>query len=154
MGRVQVTLDAACVLLDRNVPLVMTSRHGRICGLLLGPQSAHVAVRQGQYKLAAASASRLAFAKDLVCAKASNSQVVLRRYRYNHPSDRIKACESEIQQLGSQVDRQSDMDTLRGLEDMIARHYFEGLVFVFRSLNIGFSGRVRRPPTDPVNAVL
>ncbi|HDS85030.1 MAG TPA: CRISPR-associated endonuclease Cas1 [Phycisphaerales bacterium] len=54
----------------------------------------------------------------------------------------------------AQIETQQTIDSLRGIEGIIAREYFAALVKVFEGLDLNFSGRVRRPPTDPVNAVL
>lgn len=154
LGRIQITADAAALLLERNVPLVMASSRGRIRGILTPPQSPHIRLRKAQYTLFSDPDWHLAFAKDLVLAKAENCQAVLRRYRYNHPLVGVKSDEMDIQTSASNIPKAYDLETIRGLEGLISRCYFAGLTKVFASLKMGFGGRIRRPPTDPVNAVL
>ena len=47
-----------------------------------------------------------------------------------------------------------DLDSLRGLEGKASAAYFEGFSRGFLAEGVSFSKRVRRPPTDPVNALL
>lgn len=154
IGRIQATTQAMALLLDRRISLVMTTLTGRLRGVLVPPDTPHVALRQNQYQLASDSQYALAFCRDLVAARAASDCNVIRRYLYNHPQKDLRPHIQQIQEYAAQIEAQPTIDSLRGIEGIIAREYFAALVKVFEDLGMNFCGRVRRPPTDPVNAVL
>lgn len=51
------------------------------------------------------------------------------------------------------VEKVETVEELMGVEGTAARHHFEALRLILKQ-DMGFKGRVRRPPTDPVNAML
>jgi len=154
VGRVQVTTQAMALLLDRRIPLVMTTTTGRLRGVLVPPDTPHVALRQNQYQLAADPQYALAFCRDLVAARAASVCNVIRRFMYNHPQKDLRPHIQQILDYTDQIDQQSNIDSLRGIEGVIAKEYFAAMVKIFEDLGMNFCGRVRRPPTDPVNAML
>lgn len=154
MGRIQLTASAMALLLDRQIPVVLTTHKGQIRGSLLPPASPHLCVRQKQYAKASDPAFCLSFGRDLVNARATSAMNVIRRYGYNHPSLDLKSQVGQIQDHAVRIQTQTSIDSLRGIEGIISRYYFSALVTIFRHLEMDFEGRVRRPPTDPVNACL
>jgi len=58
-----------------------------------------------------------------------------------------------INDILSNLNDQTSLDSLRGLEGSAARSYFRALTFAF-PLSLKFHGRNRRPPQDPVNSLL
>lgn len=154
MGRVQITESALALLLDRRVPLVLTSQIGRLRGVLVPPDTPHVQLRKNQYRLSEQPEYVLAFCKDLVAARADSAISVIRRFAYNHPDARLDNYVQQIQSCRQAIDAAGRLDSLRGVEGIIARQYFAALSEMFGALGTTFEGRVRRPPTDPVNAAL
>ncbi|HOK96282.1 MAG TPA: CRISPR-associated endonuclease Cas1 [Anaerohalosphaeraceae bacterium] len=154
IGRVQITTQAAALLLDRRIPLVMATLTGRLRGVLVPPDTPHVTLRLNQYELAKNPQYGFNFCRDLVAARAASACNVIRRYLYNHPKKDLRPHIQKILDYASQVSNQPSIDSLRGMEGMIAREYFAALVKIFQDLGMNFSGRIRRPPTDPVNACL
>ncbi len=59
-----------------------------------------------------------------------------------------------MKRMGQKSTEAGDMDTLRGYEGRAAALYFEGFAKGFLADGVTFRERVRRPPTDPVNALL
>jgi CRISPR-associated protein Cas1 len=86
----------------------------------------------------------LALVKAIVTAKIHNQSAVL----YRH-----KITEHSLKQRKAQVASQKTIDAVRGMEGLAAREYFAQWS---QMLGKGwkFEGRNRRPPTDPVNALL
>lgn len=154
IGRIQVTAHALSLLLDRRIPLVMTSLTGRLRGVLVPPDTPHVALRLKQYQSAQDERFVLEFCRDLVAARAASACNVIRRYLYNHPQKDLRCHIQQILDYAAQIGSQNSIDSLRGIEGIIAREYFAALVSIFQDLGADFNGRVRRPPTDPVNACL
>ncbi|HQI08651.1 MAG TPA: CRISPR-associated endonuclease Cas1 [Anaerohalosphaeraceae bacterium] len=154
MGRIQLTASAMALLLDRQIPVVLTTQRGQIRGTLMPSLGPHTQVRRKQYTLAADPAFQWSFCRDLVKARAASAVNVIRRYGYNHPFLDLKSQIRQILDFSAQIEAQSSIDSLRGMEGMISREYFAALVVIFRHLKMNFEGRVRRPPSDPVNACL
>jgi len=154
VGRVQITAQAMALLLDRRIPVVMTSLRGRLRGVVCPPDTPHVALRQNQYQLASDSQYALNFCRDLIEARAVSACNVIRRYSYNHPHKELKTHIRKIVEYAEEIALQTSIESLRGIEGMMAREYFAALVAIFAELGMGFTGRVRRPPTDPINACL
>jgi len=154
MGRIQMTADATGRLLDQNVPLLMLNQCGKMRGSLIPPLDPNVTVRRRQYALATDSNYRNAFATAIARAKILNCRTVLRRYSYNHPSKILKKHISHINGLYTTLHKTYPVASVMGMEGMATRHYFAGLTEILKELDVGFKGRTRRPPTDPVNATL
>lgn len=106
-----------------------------------------------QYDVARAEAECLAFACELVRAKIENSAAVLKRFRANHPDALPVAAVAEVERAAAAIDRVSSLDALRGVEGTDTARYFQAFEAVVPA-ELGFSGRNRRPPRDPVNALL
>lgn len=154
MGRIQITESAMALLLDRRIPLVLTSQNGRLRGVLVPPDTPHVQLRKNQYRLSEQPDYVLAFCKDLIAARADSAMSVIRRFAYNHPAVPLDPYVQQIQSYRQAIDTADNLDSLRGVEGIIVRQYFAALSEMFRALGTVFEGRVRRPPTDPVNAAL
>ena len=141
------------VLLDRIT--------GRFQARIEGPVSGNVLLRRAQYKVSDAPDD---IAKSIVMGKISNQRAVLMRalrdYRDNYSVEIRKALELTCQKLARSLSYINhnilDCDTLRGEEGNAARLYFgvfDNLIRI-QEKELRFTGRSRRPPLDPVNAVL
>lgn len=154
MGQIQITASVMNLLLDKAVPLVITSQKGRIRGTLRPPLSPCVKLRQHQYEIAKDIDYCSRFVYDLVLARANNARMVTRRYMYNHPSGILKVHIKRLDELSNISDKNLCIDSLRGHEGIVMKEYFSALVSIFEYLGLNFSGRIKRPPEDPVNSVL
>ncbi|HOQ05576.1 MAG TPA: CRISPR-associated endonuclease Cas1 [Anaerohalosphaeraceae bacterium] len=154
IGRIQLTASALALLLDRKASVVMLTSRGQVRGTLIPPDSPRAALRRRQYALAEDPAQTLLFCRELVRAKAVSAANVIRRYAYNHRNSELTKASEEILQIAARVDEQPSVETVRGIEGLVGRMYFQALVQIFHSLEMDFGGRVRRPPADPVNACL
>lgn len=93
-------------------------------------------------------------ARKLVAAKVENSRVVLARLARERPSPLLKASSSLLGEVSQALATADDLEALRGLEGLAAQAYFGALGEVIPPGWGPFLGRRRRPPTDPVNALL
>jgi len=152
VGWTGATTPAMLALLDAGIGLTFVSRTGQLRGRLVPPTARNIPLRHRQYERAVDEGFCLGIARAIVGGKLRNERTLARRLcrgRDEIDADSIEEITSAIQQ----VDDAPDMDTLRGLEGAGARAYFR----VFRqalALEWGFEKRVRRPPGDPVNAML
>lgn len=140
--------------------LVLLDRNGRFKARVEGPISGNVLLRRAQYEAMAAPDKTLAIARNIVGGKIQNSrQIVLRAAREADDGGDAAALRNATDSLGntlSHVGACEDLDTLRGIEGESARIYFSTFDRMVREDRATFAldGRNRRPPTDPINALL
>ncbi len=144
MGNPQVTGDALVYALELGMPVHYLSSFGKYLGSALPGHSRNGQLRLAQYKAYGDTAQRLALVQAIVTAKIHNQHAVL--YRHNQRDNPLK-------QRKAAVKTQTTLDQVRGIEGMAARDYFASWsAMLDKAWN--FTGRNRRPPTDPVNALL
>lgn len=141
-----------------GVGMALLDEAGHFAARVEGPVSGNVLLRQSQYSAALDEEKRLAIAKRFVMAKLHNSKVVLQHYGRDYASakSKIESAAGLIEEGKSRVSSARSLDELRGIEGDAARGYFGaiGVVLSTGKSKIGFSGRNKRPPRDPVNATL
>ncbi|QFY90284.1 CRISPR-associated endonuclease Cas1 [Magnetovirga frankeli] len=128
-------------------------------------ESAHLGVagardvmrRLGQYQLYLDPAQRLAWSIRLMQHKLQRQRRLLLRARrrradLRHPLTQGIDSLARLQQ-GLRHSPPTTIDSLRGIEGSGARCYFQAYASLFAD-SLGFAGRQRRPPPDPVNALL
>lgn len=152
-GPVQVSTQAQHSCLEQGIQIAWFSPAGRFLGLTQGLPSSGTDARRGQYRLHEDPALRARVAAASIRAKIHNQRVMLMRN-----GDAPKAV---LVALASLRDRAQDanltLETLRGIEGAAAAHYFRHFATMLKSdstVDFDFEGRNRRPPRDPVNALL
>ena len=172
IGNVQVTTQAIQSLLQAEIPVVYFSYGGWFHGLTQGVGLRNIMWRREQFRCADRPEFCLRFARKLVSAKIQNQRTFLMRNHIEPPTDALRF----IKNLKLESERSESLDSLLGVEGLAARIYFEhfnGMIKTNRDLvghnkhlpnatdEIGgtwlrfdFEGRNRRPPRDPVNALL
>jgi CRISPR-associated protein Cas1 len=145
---------------ERGVALSFLSESGKFLARVSGRTSGNVLLRRRQYRLADDLEESLQLAKSFVFGKIHNCKCVLQRFLRDHEGKGDgQAVLNEVKFLSLQqqkVIQCRDMEILRGLEGEGARSYyrvFDNLILESKDV-FQFSGRTRRPPLDPVNAVL
>ena len=151
-GNVQVTTQALRELCDRNIPICYFSYGGWFQGITNGMSHKNVELRCRQYLGAMTPETALSIARQLVFGKIKNCRTLLRRNHREPPP----AVLTELDRLANRARTAPALDTLLGIEGAAARAYFAEFPGMIkgRSLAFDFRGRNRRPPKDPVNAVL
>ena len=151
-GNVQVTTQALRELCDRNIPICYFSYGGWFQGITNGMSHRNVELRCRQYLGAMTPETALSIARQLVFGKIKNCRTLLRRNHREPPP----AVLTELDRLANRARSAPALDTLLGIEGAAARAYFSefpGMIKA-RDLAFDFRGRNRRPPRDPVNALL
>ena len=156
MGNVYVTTPTLHELMRRNIPVTWQSYGGWFLGHTIGAGHANVELRTAQYKASFDDAVCLNLARGWVQAKIRNSRTLLRR---NWRSDDIPdSVLTDLTRLADRAGRTRDMSTLLGIEGAAAARYFGHFNATLRSAGDGelfnMNNRNRRPPTDPINALL
>jgi len=141
---------------EKGVNLAFFTEYGRFYGRLQGKTSGNVLLRRAQYQ--ADELQTLEIARSCIAGKLVGARNVLLRHKRNHGPG--EAVENAIKRLASSVRlaRSVDnLDSLRGIEGEGAATYFsvfEKLINEKLRTDFPFAGRNRRPPRDPVNALL
>ena len=155
-GRVMVSPALMGFCAEQGIGLAFYTEYGRYLASVQGPYTGNVLLRRSQHRIA--DTQPVAIARNIVAAKLVNSMAVLRRHGRNHGEDpEVSAAADDIRRLLGHVRRVDSVDRLRGYEGEAAARYFSAFPLLVRpNLREGFAfaGRTRRPPLDPVNALL
>jgi CRISPR-associated protein Cas1 len=152
-GNVQFTTQAAVELLEHGIELALFSSTGKLWGQLTPPKARNVVLRVRQYELTGSEEHCLGFARSIVRGKIRNAVAVLKRFRANHPETLPATSVDTVEKALDRLDECTSLDTLRGIEGSAAAAYFRALAATVPA-QLGFEGRQRRPPRDPVNSLL
>ena len=151
-GNVQVTTQAVQELCDRGIPICYFTYGGWFRGITNGMGHKNVELRCRQFMGAMTPETTLPISRQMVFGKIKNCRTMLRRNHQETPSATL----AELNRLADRARTAPSQSTLLGIEGAAARTYFsefQGMVKV-GSVDFDFRGRNRRPPRDPVNAVL
>jgi CRISPR-associated protein Cas1 len=155
-GLVTITPPLLGFCAERGVTVSWFTENGRFLARAEGPVSGNVLLRRAQYRAADDPVASAALARSVVIGKVYNQRAVLQRAARDHgdAEGRLSAAIDRLRRVLTQLDRDSALDTVRGLEGEAAQVYFSVFPDLIRHDGFRFGGRVRRPPTDPVNALL
>jgi CRISPR-associated protein Cas1 len=153
-GNAQVTTQAVRELCQRGIPIAYFSTGGWFYGLTLGAMHKNIELRLHQYRAAADPAASLAIAKRIVAAKIWNCRTLLRR----NADGLDRSVLERLRDAARSAYEAESMEALLGIEGSAARAYFQSFPKMIKAPGVGegfsFTGRNRRPPKDPVNAML
>ena len=153
-GAIQVSTQVVQELCRREIPISYLSSGGWFYGMTTSLMHKNVELRRRQYAAAENPSFCLRLATRLVQAKIANSRTILRR---NHTA----APETVLQDLKRDqlhAAQAQSLEELLGIEGTAARRYFSEFRGMLKTdgmpPDFDFDGRNRRPPKDPVNALL
>ncbi len=152
-GNVSVTTPALRTLMDRGIPVLFFSYGGWFAGQTIGHDSKNVELRLAQYAATQDRHRCLQLARTFVSSKILNCRTLLRR---NVDTPKAVAL-SELKQLARKARAADSLESLLGIEGTAARRYFSeftGMLTGVGQQQFDLEGRNRRPPRDPVNALL
>ncbi len=151
LGNVQVSAQALREITARGIPVCHFSYGGWFHAITTGLGHNNVELRIAQFATANDPAASLRLAGRMIDAKIRNCRTLLRRH-LEADSDNLLP---QLARLASQGLQTSDAASLLGIEGTAARVYFGGLARLFKGpFAFNMDGRNRRPPRDPVNAML
>ncbi|MBF2037329.1 MAG: CRISPR-associated endonuclease Cas1 [Leptolyngbyaceae cyanobacterium T60_A2020_046] len=151
-GQSQVTTSVLQSCLQRQIPLAYLSQQGRCYGRLMPVEHQAGSLIQAQHALT--TAQTLAIAQSLVQAKLKNSRVLLQRQRRRLQNDQIDRPINQLEALATAVPTATTLEQIFGLEGAGAAIYFPALGQCLTNPDFTFTERSRRPPKNPVNALL
>lgn len=157
-GPVSVTTPALYALMRADIPVSWHSTGGWLMGHTVGTGPKHPMARAAQFRVAADKQASLRLAAGLVEAKIRNQRTILRRNWKGEVATRDSILE-RLLHLARKTPAIGNAQSLLGIEGEAAALYFgafERMIVAEKTSlrGFGFTARNRRPPTDPVNALL
>ncbi|MBC7230273.1 MAG: CRISPR-associated endonuclease Cas1 [Actinobacteria bacterium] len=154
-GNVQITTQALREFCERSIPVSYFSTGGWFYGITHGHTSKNVHLRIAQYDAFRDGERSLEFARKIIQGKIKNCRTIIRRNSTEDETTTLKA----LAACGKYAVRANSMEELLGIEGNAAHIYFAVLPRLIKprgtdELEFNFEGRNRRPPLDPVNAML
>jgi CRISPR-associated protein Cas1 len=167
-GNIQISTQAIQSLCEQEIPVTYFSMGGWFYGITRGHALKNVFLRMEQFRLARDEATCLSLARQFVHGKIRNHRTLLMRNHLEPPEPIIL----KLKRASEDALAAASIEELLGIEGAAASQYFQqfsGMVKVEDDLpglempgkdakqlafNFNFTNRNRRPPTDPVNAML
>jgi CRISPR-associated protein Cas1 len=152
-GNVEITHSAFSQLMRNNIDTVFMRFDGRYLGRISPPEAKNVFLHKRQYTLLDDRDFAMRLARCIVAGNLTNMATCLMRIKRSREDAVPGQKAQEIQRLMKMLESAPNIESVRGYEGRCAALYFEAFPRGFVA-DMGFKRRVRRPPTDPVNAVL
>lgn len=155
-GRAQVSTMALREAMNQGIPVSYFTAGGYFTGMLTGHPHKNIVWREAQWRCALDEGRSLEVARAIVRGKVRNQRTRLRRNGEAVEDVHLR----EMSFLADRAERASRVDELLGLEGAAAAIYFRGFNSMLRprdeaaKLSFVVTDRNRRPPRDPVNALL
>ena len=158
LGGAQITTQALDACVRRGVRVAALHMGGAVRFVVNGATGGNVHLRTALFQTATDEGRSLDLAKAIVAAKLQNSRKVVDRWARDETNaadgQRLADRSAQIRERIARLPDAETADHVRGIEGDAARIYFRAVGQAVASSGLEFSSRTRRPPRDPVNAVL
>ena len=160
LGRATISPAALMELLERKIPLSFLTGTGRFLGRLEPPLTKNIFVRSAQWQAAENSPQAVHIVRSFIRGKLKNYRNTLMRAQReasdpNSPAvSKLAEGIRRLEQAIAPINTTAAIDALRGLEGSGSAAYFGCFDQLIRAPGFTFITRNKRPPTDPVNALL
>ena len=151
-------LMGACA--EHGIGLCFLTRHGRFLARVCGPVQGNVLLRTAQLRTADDAARAIPIAQMFLTGKIYNGRWLLEHFRRDHPmrldTDAVGESIDQMKAALRLIPTASSCDALMGIEGIAAKAYFAAFprLILRNQDDFPFDGRSRRPPLNPVNALL
>lgn len=153
-GNIQLTTSAISACLDAGIPVFFLAQSGAYKGHLWSAEQGNLNTELAQFRRFNEADFQLETARSLVLGKLNNSRQLLLRLNRKRKSALLTTAIAGIDQDLRQAAQTDNLDALRGYEGSAAARYFPAFGELLLNQDWRFSQRSRRPPTDPINAML
>lgn len=158
MGNVQISTQAVQALCEAEVPICYFSMGGWFYGITTGLNQKNVVLRRSQFRLSEQEYFQIRLARQLVEGKIRNQRTLLQRNHVEPPRDTLDG----LREMARRATCAASLEELLGIEGNAARLYFGAFAGMLKTEDgdevaefpFDFQTRNRRPPRDPVNALL
>ncbi len=151
-GRVGLTTPMIQTFLEQGIEVCFLTQWGRFLGRLQPIQGKNSLIRSDQFRKAFDEGECTYLAQQFIYGKLRNMLNTLMRSR-REGLDIDEGVLAQLRGILKTLERGDNVDEVRGLEGAGSAIYFREFGKLIRK-NFEFNGRVRRPPTDPVNSLL
>ncbi len=152
VGNVQITTQALQTLMEYGINLNFFSYGGRYIGQVVSESSKNIFLRLAQYERYQNSEDRCEIAKKIIDAKIQNQISVIRNYRWEEKQG-WKESIQRLEEGRKKLLGKTNSSGIMGIEGICSSIYFSCFSQMLKC-DIIFERRNRRPPRDPVNALL
>ena len=144
----------------RSITVSFLNEYGKFLGSFFGESKGNVLLRKEQYRISDDSSRSLQYAKNFTFGKLHNQKWVLERglrdYELRIVAELLKKSSRLIADNMKQLLTCDNVALIRAIEGKAAHSYFKAFdeLILKNKDDFAFNNRNRRPPTDPVNALL
>ncbi len=152
------SLMGACA--ERNISLSFCTPRGKFLVRVCGKFNGNVLLRREQYRRADDESASCFISRSMIFSKVYNSRWSIERTIRTHKlavdADTLSRTSEHLKNLLPLIASSTKLDNLRGLEGAAATAYFNNFnqLILYDKSFFAFKGRTRRPPLDPINALL
>ena len=144
---------------EMGIGFTLCSMNGKYLGRIVGENNGNVLLRREQYRIADNDYKSCLIARNMILGKIYNCRKNLERAKRDHQlviGDCLNASSETLKAYTRTVAFEENIIKLRGIESVAAKTYFEVInhLILQNKSAFSFQKRTRRPPTDPVNAML
>ncbi|SES29971.1 type I-C CRISPR-associated endonuclease Cas1c [Salipaludibacillus aurantiacus] len=143
-----------------NISLTFFTMSGRFLAKVIGESRGNVVLRKSQYRLSESEKESAKIARNFILGKLYNTKWILERVTRDYPLrinvPKFKEVSKHLSLIMNEVKKCENLEALRGLEGQGAVSYngvFNEMILHQKDV-FSFLKRTRRPPMDPVNAML
>jgi len=158
LGGAQITMQAIDACVNRGVRVAALKRGGAVRFTVTAPTGGNIHLRSALFQAAMDPSRSLDLSKAIVAAKLQNSGIVVSRWSRDEKNpEKSDSLAERSEMIRARIARLAEAETgdhVRGIEGDAARIYFRAVGEVLASSPLPFTARTRRPPRDPVNAML
>lgn len=151
--KAEVTTPVLYELLAHDINIFYVDGRGRLLGQL-GNYYIAWERAQCQYRMFSDAEQQTLCTRYVVDAKMEAQIALLRSYAKSKQSQELAQLAATIRIYRQKIHMVSNIDELRGFEGMASRTYFDAFPLILNPVKWSWVGRNRRPPKDPVNALL
>jgi len=154
VGHVSMSGYVLDFLIKNRVETVFLTPTGRFRARLAIDEHKHVTLRMHQYTKLGDKSVATRVAAQIVSGKIENMYRFLLMRARQYESDELKIAAVKLKSLRAVVHNSSGLEQIRGIEGAAGYVYFNSFPNLVKNTDFFFRGRNRRPPLDPVNAML
>lgn len=152
-GNVELSAPAMNALLEAGIETCLLSTGGKFRGRLAPAEGKNIFLRRQQFHCCESPDIRIRTARAILASKISNARYVLQRHQQNHPSQLLQGSIADLERSFRRILHEPVVESMLGIEGNAACVYFAAFGTMVRQ-EFTFTTRSRRPPRDPVNALL
>lgn len=155
---ITISADLMYACTEAHIGISYLNTDGKFLGRVEGIKSGNVLLRKSQFQVADDPELVLGLSKSFILGKVFNTKGLVGRFYRDSLDDSVKeiflSTSQKIKDILPEIKKVSDINQLRGIEGQVSALYFDIFGQAIKNADFCFNGRVRRPPTDPVNAML